>query len=69
VPSIPGDQDLLFLALYNLLDNALKFTRAGDTVEVRAFDDGSWVVIEVADTGPGIPEAETPRVWDERLAT
>jgi two-component system OmpR family sensor kinase len=65
VPSIPGDQDLLFLALYNLLDNALKFTRAGDTVEVRAFDDGSWVVIEVADTGPGIPEDETPRVWDE----
>jgi two-component system OmpR family sensor kinase len=45
VPSIPGDRDLLFLALYNLLDNALKFTRAGDTVGVRAFDDGSWVVI------------------------
>jgi two-component system OmpR family sensor kinase len=65
VPSIPGDRDLLFLALFNLLDNALKFTRAGDTVEVRAFDDGSWVVIEVADTGPGIPEDEMPRVWDE----
>jgi two-component system OmpR family sensor kinase len=65
VPSIPGDRDLLFLALFNLLDNALKFTRAGDTVEIRAFDDGSWVVIEVADTGPGIPEDEMPRVWDE----
>ncbi len=65
VPMILGDRDLLFLALYNLLDNALKFTHAGDTVEVRAFDDGNAVVIEVADTGPGIPEDEIPRVWEE----
>jgi two-component system OmpR family sensor kinase len=65
VPTIDGDRDLLFLALYNLLDNALKFTRTGDTVEVRAFEDGNTVVIEVADTGPGIPEDEIPRVWEE----
>jgi two-component system OmpR family sensor kinase len=65
VPTIHGDRDLLFLALYNLLDNALKFTRAGDTVEVRAFENGNQVVIEVADTGPGIPEDEIPRVWEE----
>jgi two-component system OmpR family sensor kinase len=65
VPNIPGDWDLLFLAAYNLLDNALKFTRPGDTVEVRAFEDGTSVVIEVADTGPGIPQEEVPRVWEE----
>ncbi len=65
VPTITGDWDLLFLALYNLLDNALKFTRDGDTVEVRAFDNGNVVVIEVADTGPGIPEDEITRVWEE----
>jgi two-component system OmpR family sensor kinase len=65
VPDIPGDWDLLFLAIYNLLDNALKFTRSGDTVEVRAFDDRAFVIIEVADTGPGIPEDELPRVWEE----
>jgi two-component system OmpR family sensor kinase len=65
VPTILIDRDLLFLALYNLLDNALKFTHPGDTVEVRAFDDGNTVVIEVADTGPGIPEDEIPRVWEE----
>jgi two-component system OmpR family sensor kinase len=56
---------LFFLAVYNLLDNALKFTRPGDTVEVRAFEDGSSVVIEVADTGPGIPQEEVPCVWEE----
>ncbi len=65
LPAISGDWDLLFLAVYNLLDNALKFTRSGDTVEVRAFEDGSTVVLEVADTGPGIPDAEVPHVWEE----
>jgi two-component system OmpR family sensor kinase len=65
VPEVPGDWDLLFLAIYNLLDNALKFTRPGDTVEVRAFDDRAFVVVQVADTGPGIPKEELPRVWEE----
>lgn len=65
VPNVLGDWDLLFLATYNLLDNALKFTRPGDTVEVRAFEGGTFVVIEVADTGPGIPQEELPRVWEE----
>ncbi|MDY6877105.1 MAG: HAMP domain-containing sensor histidine kinase [Chloroflexota bacterium] len=65
VPDVLGDWDLLFLATYNLLDNALKFTRPGDTVEVRASEDGTFVVIEVADTGPGIPKEEVPRVWEE----
>jgi two-component system OmpR family sensor kinase len=65
VPDVLGDWDLLFLATYNLLDNAVKFTRPGDTVEVRAFEGGAFVVIEVADTGPGILEQEVSRVWEE----
>jgi two-component system OmpR family sensor kinase len=65
LPKVSGDQDLLFLALHNLLDNAMKFTRPGDTVEIRSFEDGSMVVVEVADTGPGIPEEELPHVWEE----
>ena len=32
---------------------------------MRAFEDGARVAIEVADTGPGIPEAEQPHVWEE----
>jgi two-component system OmpR family sensor kinase len=65
LPAVQGDRDLLFLALHNLVDNALKFTRPGDTIEVRAYEDGAQVVIEVADTGPGIPAAELPHVWEE----
>jgi two-component system OmpR family sensor kinase len=63
--NVRGDSDLLLLAVHNLLVNALKFTRPGDTVELRAFEDGASVVIEVADTGPGIPEEEQPHVWEE----
>jgi len=65
LPAVMGDWDLVLLAVYNLVNNALKFTRAGDPVEVRAFEDRSYVAIEVADTGPGIPEEEAPRVWEE----
>lgn len=65
MPDILGDWDLLFLALYNLLDNALKFTRPGDTIEVRAYDESAFVIVQVADTGPGIPKEELPRVWEE----
>jgi two-component system OmpR family sensor kinase len=65
LPQVPGDYDLLLLALHNLLDNALKFSRKGDTIEVRAFEDGQSVVVEVADTGPGVPAGELPHVWEE----
>jgi two-component system OmpR family sensor kinase len=65
LPDVKGDPDLLLLAVHNLLDNAIKFTSPGDAIEVRAFDDGSDVVVEVADTGPGIPENEINRVWEE----
>lgn len=65
LPMINGDRDLLILAIHNLLDNAIKFTRPGDTIEMRALEDGSKVVLEVADTGPGIPESDQEHVWEE----
>ena len=65
LPAIDGDTDLLTLAFHNLLINALKFTQPADTIELRAFEDGNQVVIEVADTGPGIPENESDFIWDE----
>ena len=65
LPNVRGDPDLLLLAVHNLLENAMKFTRPGDTVELRASEDGANVVVEVADTGPGIPDEEQPHVWEE----
>jgi two-component system OmpR family sensor kinase len=60
-----GDRDLLGLAFYNLVENALKYSGPGDAVEVRAVEDGRWLNIEVADTGPGISEDDLPRVFEE----
>ncbi len=65
LPAISGDWDLIFLAMYNLLDNAVKFCQPGATIEVRGREDGRFVMIEVADTGPGIETAELPHVWEE----
>ena len=65
LPKITGDRDLLQLAIHNLLDNSLKYSRADDTVELRALEDGSHVVIEVADTGRGIPSVDLPNIWQE----
>jgi two-component system OmpR family sensor kinase len=67
--TIYGDRDLLALAVYNLLDNAIKFSSPGDSVSVKAFEQGARMIIEVADTGPGIPEAEVPHVWKELYRT
>ncbi len=65
VPKVAGDRDLLFLAIYNLVDNAIKFSRPGDAIEIRAFEDSATLIVEVADTGPGIPEVDIPHVWEE----
>lgn len=65
LPSIQGDRDLLFLAVHNLLDNAIKFTQPGNAIELRSFEDGSSLVIEVADTGQGIPEDELGHIGEE----
>lgn len=64
-PSITGDRDLLVLAIYNLIENALKFTCTDDSVEVRALEDGQFVVIEVADSGVGIPPEDVSKIFEE----
>ena len=64
-PPIMGDRDLLGLGLYNLLDNTLKFTVQNEAVEVRVRDNGRSVIVEVADSGPGIHPDEQGRVFEE----
>lgn len=64
-PTITGDRDLLLLAAYNLVENALKFTSEDESVEVRALEDGRSIVIEVADTGMGIPPEDLASIFEE----
>jgi signal transduction histidine kinase len=59
-----GDSALL-QALTNVLDNALKFGSASQTVMVSAVRDGAIVRITVEDEGPGIPHAVRHRIWNK----
>mgnify|MGYP003348713163 CR=1 FL=1 len=59
-----GDPERVHQVVANLLENAVRHSPAGGTVEVRARRGGEGVVIEVADEGPGIPEADASRVFE-----
>jgi DNA-binding response OmpR family regulator/two-component sensor histidine kinase len=59
------DPDKMEKVIGNLLGNALKFTPAGGSVELRAQDErDGWAVVEVEDTGPGIPAEHQARIFD-----
>ena len=63
VGSFNGDRNLLFQAVANLVDNAIKYTPEGGRVQVNLAVEGSIVRIEVADSGIGIPEEDRERVF------
>lgn len=59
-----GDRQLLAQMISNLVENALRHTQAGSTVSLALRNKGPGFEIEVADNGPGIPEAERGKVFD-----
>lgn len=60
--AVKGDAELLVIGLRNLLDNALRYTRVGDRIRLRALATGATVALRVEDSGPGVPEAELARL-------
>jgi two-component system, OmpR family, sensor histidine kinase BaeS len=61
---ILADPRWLHQVITNLLTNALKFTPAGGQVTITSGPAGSAAVLTVADTGPGIPAEDLPRIFD-----
>lgn len=59
-----GHAEALRILLRNLLDNAVKYTPAGGTVDVEVTRRGGTLVLAVDDSGPGIPEPDRSRVLD-----
>jgi signal transduction histidine kinase len=64
LPDISADPDRLRQAVWNLLTNAIKFTPSGGRIDLRARGCADHLVIEVADTGSGIPADFLPHVFE-----
>jgi two-component system OmpR family sensor kinase len=56
IVAVSGDHDLLKQMVLNVIDNALKFTLKGGSVELSLSGDEEWAVVTVSDTGEGIPQ-------------
>jgi two-component system, NtrC family, sensor histidine kinase GlrK len=61
---VNADRDKLRTVLDNLLSNAIKFTPKEGLITIRARHTRSSFVIEFGDTGPGIPQEESPRIFE-----
>mgnify|MGYP001304266714 CR=1 FL=1 len=61
---VSADRDKMRTVLDNLMSNAVKFTPKGGVVTIRAQRSATSFVLEFADSGPGIPEDESPRIFE-----
>ena len=65
LPRIRGDRERLRQVLTNLIENAVKYSPAGETVRVRAYSEDSCVRVEVRDAGPGIAREDQGLIFEE----
>ena len=61
--SIKGDRDMLFQALANLLDNAIKYSNTGGEIRLFAEQNNQQIIFKITDNGKGIPESERKNVF------
>jgi two-component system, OmpR family, phosphate regulon sensor histidine kinase PhoR len=64
LPLLEADENRLQEVIYNLLDNAVKYSQPGGTISLRAAVSGDRVRISVADQGVGIRDADLPRIFE-----
>jgi len=65
LPMLEIDAVLFEQVLFNLLDNAAKYSPAETTISIRSYRDGNQVALAVADEGEGIPPAEVEIIFDK----
>ncbi|HEX6870925.1 MAG TPA: ATP-binding protein [Micromonosporaceae bacterium] len=69
LPRVPAYAAELNQVWTNLIDNALAAMPEGGTLTVRTLRDGDWLVVEIADTGVGIPAQVRPRIFEPFFTT
>jgi two-component system OmpR family sensor kinase len=62
--TVDGESEALRVLIANLVDNAIRYTPAGGRVDVSTSTQGSMAILEVTDSGPGIPAQDRARVFD-----
>ena len=65
LPEIRGDHDRLRQVLTNLIDNAIKYSPAGDAINVRAYAEDGHVRIAVSDNGPGVAREDQRLIFEK----
>jgi len=63
-PPVYGSQDMIKQVYFNLIDNAIRHTPAGGKILVTAFPKADQVMVQVKDTGRGIPAEDLPMIWE-----
>lgn len=58
------DYDKIYEAVYNIADNAIKYSPEGAFVEIGVAENIDYIEIKIADNGPGIPESERERIFE-----
>lgn len=69
VSEVRADKDMLHQVIYNLIDNAVKYTPAGGEINVSVSEDGGQTRISVRNSGPGISADEQPYVFERFYKT
>lgn len=63
-PEVLADRSVLRQALLNLVDNAIKFTPSGGRIQLRVLETPGDAIVEVSDSGPGVPPEARDRIFE-----
>ena len=66
---VDGDPDMIHQVLYNLLENAVKFTNVGGYIDIRLAETNDRVTVTIKNSGPGIPADEVAMIFDRFYKT
>lgn len=64
LPLCYGDEERIEQVLYNLLDNAIRYSSAGGAIQISATPLADEVLVEITDFGQGIPAQDLPFIWE-----
>jgi len=67
--TVSADLDLITQVIYNLVENAVKFTPRGGTIEFFLYSETDRVVVSIRNSGEGIPETELPHIFERFYKT